>query len=67
MTFEHVRRTQSGLLPTYPSGAAAWAPNGHLLAVSSPSGVYVINPATDDLRWVTLAPCGRVVWYDLAK
>ncbi len=63
MTFDDLRRSQTGLLPTYPTGAVAWSPTGHLLAISGASGIYVADPATGDSRWATLEPCGRVVWY----
>ncbi len=65
LTFDHMRRTQSGLLPAYPTGVAAWAPDGHLLALSTPSGIYVADPASGEGRWVTFEPCGRVVWYSI--
>jgi len=65
LTFDHLRRTQTGLLPVYPTGAAAWSPTGHLLALSTPSGIHVADPTAGDGRWVTIEPCGRVVWYKL--
>lgn len=62
--FGHLRRIHTGSLQPGNAGVAAWAPTGHLLAVSSPSGVFVVDPATGDRRWLTLEACGRVVWWD---
>jgi hypothetical protein len=61
--FGHLRRIQTGLQGPVVTGVAAWSPAGHLLAVSSPSGIFVHDPATGDRRWLTLEPCGRVVWW----
>jgi hypothetical protein len=61
--FGHLRRIQTGLLQPISSGVGAWSPAGHLLAVSSPAGLFVTDPATNDRRWLTLEPCGRVVWW----
>jgi hypothetical protein len=64
--FGHLRRIQAGRFQVLTTGVAAWAPGGHLLAVSGEAGLYVLDPATGDRRWVTLEPCGRVVWYQIS-
>ena len=43
----------------------AWAPTGHRLAVLTPDGVRVRDLDTGAVRWVTLAPCDQIAWYDL--
>jgi Tol biopolymer transport system component len=62
--FSHLRRLVATGQPLT-NGGAAWSPDGHRLIVSSQAGVFVFDPATGAVRWLTFAECGRVAWFDL--
>ena len=42
----------------------AWSPQGHLLAVPGPAGLYVIDPKTGTTQWVQSDHCAPN-WYAL--
>lgn len=43
-------------------GSVAWSGDGHLLALAAEEGVYVLDPATGDRRWLAFQTCQRVSW-----
>ncbi|MEP7358690.1 MAG: hypothetical protein ABI847_15695, partial [Anaerolineales bacterium] len=44
---------------------AAWSLTGHQLAVQGPSGLYVIDPATNEQQWIANGNC-QPAWYNLS-
>jgi Tol biopolymer transport system component len=43
--------------------SAAWSPRGHQLALASPDGVYVMDPANGATQWVAGGDCRGVGWF----
>jgi hypothetical protein len=44
-------------------GGATWAPHGRLLVVGNRWGIYVLDPATSALRWLSSDSCQQAVWF----
>jgi hypothetical protein len=42
--------------------APAWSPDGHLLAVSAETSLYVLDPATGAYRWIRGGSCRAAAW-----
>jgi hypothetical protein len=56
---------ETGATQRYLSGEAwPWSPQGHLLALAGPAGVYVVDPATGEAQWVGGGAC-EVGWFRL--
>jgi len=47
--------------------AAAWSPDGRLIALAGVGGLRVLDPANGALRWVALQPCQAALWQTLGR